>query len=264
MTPVLVLACDGAFDVRRAIAVLHRPQAVDVVTMTVDIGQAHDVRATRDAALAAGAVRAHVFEALEEFVRDCVLPVLQSAPAPVPVIASRATLAYPIIAGRLVDVAHLERARIVAHGGGEELSAAIRRLDPSLQILCIDAARLSAQRLPSGAAPPSRHLLQRPVSDPSLARGVAANVEIEFDDAIPVAVNGVTLTLPELLESLSLLGGEHGIGHAESANAPGALVLDAAYRALDRRSGVVRIELLDGQQRIVEASAATRELVNHA
>ena len=263
MTDVLVLACDGAFDIRRAIAALRRSQAVDVVTMTVDIGQAHDVRATRDTALAAGAVRAHVFEALEEFVRDCVLPVLQLAPAPVPLIASRATLAYPIIAGRLVDVAHLERARIVAHGGGEELSAAIRRLDPSLQILCIDAARLSAQRL-SGAATPSRHLLQRPVLDPSLARGVAATVEIEFDDAIPVAVNGVTLALPELLESLSILGGEHGIGHAESANAPGALVLDAAYRALARRSGIVRIELLDGQQRIVEASAATRELVNHA
>jgi argininosuccinate synthase len=94
---------------------------------------------------------------------------------------------------------------------------------------------------------------------------VAANVEIEFDESVPVAINGVTLALPELIESLSLLGGEHGIGHAESASAPGALVLDAAYRALDRRSGVVRIELLDGQQRVLQAGPPrTAELVNHA
>ena len=263
MTPVLVLACDGAFDVRRAIAALRRLHDVDVVTMTVDVGQSCDVRAVRDGAVAAGALRAHVLDAVDEFVRGCVLPALQAAPARVPVIAARATLAYPIIAARLVEVAHLERSRIVAHGGGDELSAAIRRLDASLQILTIDTAGVTAA-LPAGRRTSSRHLLQRPVAHPSVARGMAATVEIEFDETIPVAINGVTLTLPELVESLSLLGGEHGIGHADAADAPGALVLDAAYRALDRRSGVVRIELLDGQQRVLDTSPAARELVNHA
>jgi argininosuccinate synthase len=79
-----------------------------------------------------------------------------------------------------------------------------------------------------------------------------------------VAVNGVSLSLAELMESLSLIGGEHGIGHAEAANAPGALVLDAAYRALNRRSGIVRIELLDGQHRVLPAEDHAPQLVNHA
>lgn len=265
MTPVIVLADDGEFDVRQAVAALRRAHDLDVVTMTVDIGQSRDVRAIRDTALAAGALRAHVFDGVDDFVRDCVLPALQSPPASVPVIASTATLAYPIIAARLVEVAQLEGARIVAHGGRHELSAAIRHLDASVQVLTIEAPGWSVSRPQfRTTAAPSRHLLQRPVSDPSVARGVVANVEIQFDESIPVAINGVTLTLTELLESLSLIGGEHGIGHSESANAPGALLLDAAYRALDRRSGVVRIELLDGQQRVLDTDPGAGELVNHA
>jgi argininosuccinate synthase len=264
MTPVVVLAFDGEFDIRAALAALRESHGVAVVTMTVDIGQSHDVRATRDTALAAGAVRAHVFDAVDDFVRACVLPALQSVPAAVPVIAAKATLAYPIIATRLVEVAHLERARVVAHGGGGELSAAVRRLDPTLQVLTIDPSRGGAERASFRGSSPSRHLLQRPVADPSVARGVVAKVEIQFDEAIPVAVNGVSLTLPELMESLATIGGEHGIGHAESANAPGALLLDAAYRALDHRSGVVCLELLDGQQRVLNADPGAPELVNHA
>ena len=265
MTPVIVLAYDGEFDVRHAVAALQGAHDLDVVTMTVDIGQSRDVRATRDSAIAAGALRAHVFDGVDAFVRDCVLPALQSPPVPVPVMASKATLAYPIIAARLVEVAHLERARLVAHGGGDELSAAIRHLDASLQVLTIDDRSRPAVDSPvRTATAPSRHLLHRPVSDPAVARGVVANIEIQFDESIPVAINGVTLTLAELLESLSLIGGEHGIGHSESANAPGALLLDTAYRALDQRSGVVRIELLDGQQRVLETHPIAGELVNHA
>jgi argininosuccinate synthase len=81
-----------------------------------------------------------------------------------------------------------------------------------------------------------------------------------------VAINGVTLAPAELIESLSLIGGQHGIGHAESVDAPGALVLEAAYRALDQDqpSGVVRIELLDGRQRVLSADSRLPSLVNHA
>ena len=261
MTPVLVLAYDGRIDPARAIAALAQFHTGDVVTMTVDIGQSGDVRAIRDRALTGGAARAHVFDAVDDFVRQCVLPALQSAQVSLPAITS-SKVAYPLIAARLVEVARIEGARVVAHAGSDALSAQIRALDPSLQVLTLDATRMSHAR--AARAVPARHLLQRPVADPAVARGMAARVEIEFDEAVPVAINGVTLTLSELVESLSLIGGEHGIGHAESADAPGALVLDAAYRALNRRSGIVRIELLDGRQRILANDDRTVELVNHA
>ena len=256
MKPIIVLAFDGEFDAATIPALAQRC-AADVVTMTVDIGQSRDARAVRDSALAAGAVRAHVIDAANDFVRRCVLPVLQSSAGDRGRIAT-ATLAYPIIAAHLVDVAHAEGASQVAHGGGARLTAAIQALDSSLEVRHLDASRASRP-----ASSSARHLLQRPVADPAAARGIPANLEIEFDAAVPVAINGVSLTLVELVESLSVIGGQHGIGHAESADAPGALVLAAAYRALDWQSGVVRIELLDGRQRVLSA-IPDPALVNHA
>lgn len=251
MTPV-VLAYDGDFDVAVAVRALASARGVDVVTVTLDLGQARDVQATRAAALAAGAVRAHVFDAVDEFARRCVLPALQSGPESIATLASTSKLAYPVIAARLAEAAHLEGATVVAHAGGEDLTAAIRAVDGTLEVMALDLDTLADPR--HGAC---RHLLQRPVVDPAVARGIAANVVIQFDESVPVSINGVDLTLPELVESLSLLGGQHGIGYADGAPAPGALVLDAAYRALDRRSGIVQIELLDGQQRVVSTEGGT-------
>jgi argininosuccinate synthase len=259
MKPVIVLAYDGGFA-GAAISALARRYNAEIVTITVDIGQSRDARAVRDVALTAGAVRAHVADAVDDFVRQCVLPRLQSGRGGVPAGDAPASLAHPIIAAHLVDVARREGTPHVAHGGGDGLTAAIRALDAALQVLTVDIVR---QPAPTASAS-ARHLLERPVADPALARGIPANLEIEFDAAVPVAINGVSLTLAELMESLSLIGGQHGIGHAEAAAAPGALVLGEAYRALDRQSGVVRMELLDGRQRVLSADSRTPALVNHA
>ena len=258
MNPVVVLAYDGTCDAA-VIEALGRQASADVVTMTVDIGHSCDVHVARDVALSAGAVRAHIVNAVEGFVRECVLPTLLCR-RDVTARHSSTTLAYPIIAAHLVDIARREQARLVAHGGSSSLTAAITALDPTLQVLTVESVDRSA---PTTVAP-SCHLLQRPVADPAIARGLPANVEIRFDASVPVSINGVSLTLAELIESLSLIGGQHGIGHAESADAPGVLVLATAYRALDHGSGVVRIELLDGRQRVLSTEDCTPALVNHA
>jgi argininosuccinate synthase len=272
MSGVIVLAYDGGFDPATVIRALADAHQATVVTMTADIGQAHDVQVARAAALAGGARRAYVFDARDEFARGCVLPLLRTDPAAVTTAASTARLAYPLIASKLADVAALEGAAAVAHGGDEALSAAIRALDPTFAIVRIETPS------PTRPAPPvARHLLQRPVANRALARGVPAHVVLDFDDAVPVSVNGVALALADLMESLAILGGEHGIGVEEATAAPAALVLEAAYRALEGGSGIVRIELLDGRQRVVstEGRAAGESradvvpihesgLVNHA
>jgi argininosuccinate synthase len=263
MNPVVVLAYDGEFDVAAAIRSIATTHGAAVVTLTVDVGQTRDLQATRDAALAGGASRAHVFDAVDEFARRCVLPAIQSGPASVTSLASTARLAYPVIAARLAEVAHLERTTMVAHGGSEQLTAEIRAVDPLLTVVTVEAPAVTSDG-PQHPAVAARHLLQRPVADPAIARGIPANLVIEFNEAVPVSINGVALPLGELVESLSLLGGEHGIGYAEAAPAPAALVLETAYRALDRRSGVVCIELLDGQQRVLTVEGRAPELVNHA
>jgi len=86
-----------------------------------------------------------------------------------------------------------------------------------------------------------------------------ASVEIAFDRGVPEAINGVPMALAELVESLSTIGGKHGVGRmamtggvADAAqpsrvyDAPAAVMLDAAHRALE--AAVVPPELIRMQR----------------
>jgi argininosuccinate synthase len=95
------------------------------------------------------------------------------------------------------------------------------------------------------------------------ALDVPAHVELLFEQGIPVAVNGVSMGLPELTESLATIAADHGVGTSDSApvtvSTPADLVLDQARRALasgvnERGTGVVRMKLHLGEQTIVSVS----------
>jgi argininosuccinate synthase len=73
-----------------------------------------------------------------------------------------------------------------------------------------------------------------------------ALVELAFERGVPVAINGVPMPLTEIIESLSLIAGQHGVGRVEIVEpalteggtqeryeAPAAVVLHAAHRALE-------------------------------
>ena len=51
--------------------------------------------------------------------------------------------------------------------------------------------------------------------DPRLAPNEAEDVEITYEDGIPVAINGVTLGPVALLEKANELGGKHGVGRVD-------------------------------------------------
>src|ERR1044071_3706987 len=78
----VVFACSGAADNIAAIPRLGAELDAEVVTLTLDIGHAGELEAIRQAALAAGAVRAPVLDAREEFARGCITASLSDAPAP--------------------------------------------------------------------------------------------------------------------------------------------------------------------------------------
>ena len=92
-------------------------RGVEVVTLTLDLGQGTDLETVRQQARACGAVRAHVIDAREEFARDVLVPSLMAgalADGRCPLVAA---LARPSIAARLAAVAAIERTSEVAHGG---------------------------------------------------------------------------------------------------------------------------------------------------
>lgn len=223
MTDTHVLAYSGDAAGTAEIQRLSRLPDAEVVTVTLDLGQRRDVGEIRDRALAAGAARAHVFDVRDEFARDCVLPAVRRD-----VLVDPAALAAPLVDAKLAEVASIEHARI--------------------------AARTSAVA--------ADNLLCRPVADPSRAPETAAQLDLVFEAGVPTEINGVSMSLTELIESVSLIAGRHGVGRLGDLEAPAAVVLHAACNALREPSGRVRISLHRGRHTVV--SAEERHPVTHA
>ena len=209
MSRRIVLAYSGDIETAVAIPALADAHAAEIVTLTLDLGAAgRDLEEIRDRALTAGAARAHVIDAREEFVRDFVLPSLQAGALhggrdPMP-----AALARPLVARKLAEVAAIEQASDVIDRC---------RTDETLWGRQSDACVLT--------------------KSPEHAPDTPAYLEIVFERGVPAAVNGVPMAMTELIESLSIIAGHHGVGRIESGGscteAPAALVLHAAHAALE-------------------------------
>ena len=241
----------------------------EIIALIVDVGQGEDPEETRSRALACGAQRVHVLKRLDEFARRAIIP----AAAVDEPLGDRALrqLAYPVIAAALVEVAAMENADTVAHGSGDDaLDAEIHALAPHVRVIAParegNPGHVDAQPAP---AHPDRHLLLRGRVMPA-ASGSTATVAIAFEAGIPVSVNGVPMALPELIESLSLIGGQYRV-HG-SNNTPALTLLQNAYR-VSHGHGCVSLHLQSGSL-VVSSSEATSgpaeagrydsELVNHA
>lgn len=114
--PKVVLAYSGGLDTSVAIPWLRETKGLEVVAVTVDVGQPVDLAAVQRKAEASGAVRAYVADAKQEFAELFVAPALQANALYEGVYPVSTALARPLIARHLVDVARKEGAQYVAHG----------------------------------------------------------------------------------------------------------------------------------------------------
>ena len=269
-TPIarIVLAYSGSRETSLAIRWLVERHQAEVVTLTLDLGQGGELTDVRERALAAGAVRAHVIDAREELVRDYILPALQSGALYPEPERLAAPLAHALVAKRLVDIARMEGAAAVACGGAgaagaparARIAAAVAALDPALTVIlpaldpeppasaaAVPDTNIWGRSLEGGAAeqdgemPDALFTLTRPAAD---CPDEPADVEIDFEAGAPVRANGIEMPLIELLESLDIIAGAHGVGRMTLAvsrdgttarvvhEAPAAVLLCAAHRAL--------------------------------
>ncbi len=233
MSTRIVFGCSGSADSLAAIPRLASALGAEVVALTLDVGQPAELEGVRQAALAAGAVRAHVLDARHEFARHCIASSRDE----------RAPSARPLVARTLVEVALIEGATIVAHGGDEhdqaEIEAAAHALDRSIRVIAVNAGDAGVDH---GVQPT---LWERAPGRPELNE--PARLEIAFEGGLPVSVNGVPMALTELIESVATI-----------AAAPAAVVFQAAHQALGAGASgapgaTVCLELFKGQHRVLSA-----------
>jgi argininosuccinate synthase len=254
----ILLAYAGEADVSWAVRRLSEVDGAEVVTLTLDLGQGRDLEELRDRALTAGAVRAHVLDVREEFARDFVLPALQAGVSQTGPGLLAMALGQPLLARKLVEISAIEAVTSIAHvEAGEDrkrLERCLAALDGKARFIVMADEAGPSERLPANLWGRVR------VATTSSAKTLdtPASVEISFDRGVATAVNGVSMALAELIESLTTIGGRHGVGRIALADqavqggpdasrssrvyeAPAAVILHAAHRALE--TAVVPSEL---------------------
>lgn len=137
----VVLAYSGGLDTSVAIRWIKEQYDLDVIAVTIDIGNASDLPAIAARAEKIGAVKALVVDARADFVRYFVWPALQAGAIYEGEYPLATALGRPLIARLLVEVARAEGAVAVAHGctgkGNDQVrfDVAINTLAPDLKII---------------------------------------------------------------------------------------------------------------------------------
>ena len=137
----VVLAYSGGLDTSVAIPWLKEKYNVDVVALTIDVGNEKDFTAVKEKALKVGAIKAIVADAKDAFVKYFVFPAVQANALYEGVYPLATALSRPLMAKLLVDTALEEGATSVAHGctgkGNDQVrfDVGVHALAPQLKVI---------------------------------------------------------------------------------------------------------------------------------
>jgi argininosuccinate synthase len=137
----VVLAYSGGLDTSVIVPWLKENYGCEVVCFCADVGQAEELDGLEEKALASGASQYFVRDLREEFVRDYVIPVLKAGAVYERKYLLGTSMARPLIAKHMVDIAHEVGADAIAHGATGKGNDQVRfelttmALDPRLKII---------------------------------------------------------------------------------------------------------------------------------
>ncbi|MGB5096363.1 MAG: argininosuccinate synthase [Porticoccaceae bacterium] len=112
----VVLAYSGGLDTSVIVRWLQETYGCEVVTFTADIGQGEELEPARAKARALGVKEIHIDDLREEFVRDFVFPMFRANAIYEGEYLLGTSIARPLIAKRLVEIANAAGADAISHG----------------------------------------------------------------------------------------------------------------------------------------------------
>jgi argininosuccinate synthase len=244
-----------------------------------------DLEVIRERALACGAVESEVVDARAEFADDYCLPALKADALYMDRYPLVSALSRPTIVKHLVATARKHGATIVSHGstgkGNDQVRFEVGITNLAPDLTCIAPVRdlaltrdkaidyAEAHDLPIDVTKKSPYSIDQNVwgravetgflediwngpiediysytQDPTVQRD-ADEVVITFASGVPVAIDGRTLSMLEVIQELNTRAGAHGVGRLDMVEdrlvgiksrevyeAPGAIALITAHQEL--------------------------------
>lgn len=137
----IVLAYSGGLDTSVLLSWLKETYQAEMIAFCADIGQEEELHGLEEKALKTGASKVYIDDLAEEFARDFIFPMMQAGAIYEGQYFLGTSIARPLIAKRMVEIAKQENADAIAHGatgkGNDqvrfELTAAA--LAPELQVI---------------------------------------------------------------------------------------------------------------------------------
>ena len=289
MKKKVILAYSGGLDTTVIIPWLKENYDYDVVAACIDVGQGTETDGLEQKALDTGACKYYLINCEEEFVEDYVYPTLKADAVYEGKYLLGTSIARPLIAKKLVEIAIQEGASAICHGatgkGNDQVrfELGIKALAPELEIIApwriwdIKSREDEIEYLEKRGIPvPMKkddtysrdknlwHLshegleLEDPANEPNYdnllhlsvtpekAPDTPEYVVIDFEEGIPVKVNGETMSPASIVKKLNEIGGKNAIGTIDLVEnrvvgmksrgvyeTPGGTILYAAHKELE-------------------------------
>ena len=253
----VVLAYSGGLDTTVIIPWLKENFNYDVICVCIDCGQESELDGLEERAAYCGADKLYILDVTDEFCDEYIAPCIQAHAVYENKYLLGTSMARPLIAKKLVEIARKEGAVAICHGatgkGNDQIrfELGIKALAPDLKIIAawrnekwtldsreseIEYAKAHGIHLPFSAdssysrdrniwhishegleledpskEPNYEHLLVLGVT-PEKAPDEKTYLTIDFEQGVPVALNGEKMKLSDIIRALNKIGGENGIG----------------------------------------------------
>ena len=137
----VVLAYSGGLDTSCILKWLQEQYNAEVITYCANVGQEEELDGLDEKAKGTGAIKSYVEDLTEDFARDYIFPMFQANAIYENMYLLGTSIARPLIAKRLVEVAKAEKAEYICHGATGKGNDQVRfelsayALNPSIKII---------------------------------------------------------------------------------------------------------------------------------
>ena len=281
----VVLAFSGGWDTTVCVKLLEEEYNYEVITACVDVGQPpEELEKSQNSADKINTGKHYIIDAKDEFANEYIARGIK-ANAEYEGYPLSTALARPLIAMKIIEIAEKEGATAIAHGctgkGNDQFrfEAIIRSMSDFKIIAPIREMNLTRTEEVAYAKEHGLNLsydkiysidenlwgraiegdvLEDPANEPPEeiyewtksaedAKDTPTKVSIEFEEGVPVAINGEMMGLVDLINKANEIAGENGVGRVdiienrmiglksrETYEVPGAKLLIAAHKALEQ------------------------------